>query len=175
MERQDIVLITLCPVFTSLTKAMLSSPGPGLFVIICTSCCHHQMLWGDCTICWLMANPWFLVLPPRWTVQAVNKIRDEARSQQETKANTFSMNFIKSLDSTCGFILKIKIEQEELFVCSQFQWTKILIEEISICNKLDHLFFSLLFVFVCIPHPMYSLIYCGIRMDVRFFFCSYRN
>lgn len=44
----------------------------------------------------------------------VNKIIDEARSQQETKENMFCMSFIKSLDSICGFILKIKTEQEEL-------------------------------------------------------------
>lgn len=107
-KRQDAALITLCPIFTSLTKAMLSSPGHGSFVIMRTSCWHHQMLWRDCTICWIMANPWFLLLPPRWTIQAVNEIRNEASSQQEAKENIFCMVFIKSPDSTSGFILKIK-------------------------------------------------------------------
>lgn len=123
-KRQDAALITLCPVFTSLTKAMLSSPGHGSFVIIRTSCWHHQTLCRDRAICSIMANLWFLLLPPRWTIQAVNEIRNEASSQQEAKENIFCMVFIKSLDSISGLILRIKNEQKKLFGCSQFQWKK---------------------------------------------------
>lgn len=81
-KKLGIMLLTLCPILTSLTKDMVSRSwdqvvSDYLYFQVALPCAL-----GNCTISWLMANPKLLVLSLRETAQCVDKIRNEADFQQ---------------------------------------------------------------------------------------------
>lgn len=117
-RRLGLVLITLCPSLTSLTKAMISYSREQLLCDYLYVRVAVPRAFGGrgCNIYWLMANPKFLLLSWRQMVQIEDKIRNEANFSrgQKNKKKTTEKNHIcytvfpKSQASVCGFTSRKK-------------------------------------------------------------------